>query len=176
MTTISPLFSAGSFQSFQPRFSEEFVFGSNMSEPVAKVARTEETVEEAEDMHLRPADNVDTWSTNDSSDLLFWTICLSSGNLTLWKIAIWLSKNCQKLDIFSKKFARNFHFFQKNGNFFFLKEENFWQFFWKNENFWLFFDSQMAIFRRVSWELWIVSFVFNIVGNVRTALDNLYCI
>ena len=34
-------------------------------------------------------------------------------------------KNCQKLDIFSKKNAKNFHFFSKkiaNGNFFFLNE------------------------------------------------------
>ena len=29
------------------------------------------------------------------------------------KIAIWLSKNCQKLDIFFKKIARNFLFFSK---------------------------------------------------------------
>ena len=42
-----------------------------------------------------------------------------SRNLTLRKIAISLSKNCQKLDIFFKK------------------------------NVWQFFDSQMAIFRRV---------------------------
>ena len=33
--------------------------------------------------------------------------------LTLRKIAIWLSKNCQKLDFFSKKIAKNFHFFPK---------------------------------------------------------------
>ena len=31
-------------------------------------------------------------------------------NLTLRKIAIWLSKNCQKLDIFSQKNAKIFHF------------------------------------------------------------------
>ena len=41
--------------------------------------------------------------------------------LTLRKIAIWLSKNCQKLDIFSKKIAKNFHFFQKNCHFWQLK-------------------------------------------------------
>ena len=34
-------------------------------------------------------------------------------HLTLRKIAIWLSKNCQKLDIFFKKIAKNVHFFSK---------------------------------------------------------------
>ena len=73
-----------------------------------------------------------------------------SYNLTLRKIAIWLSINCPKLDIFSK----NFHFFQKNWQ---------WQFFWKNmkifgnffekmSTFWQIFDSQMVIFRRVRFQ------------------------
>ena len=41
--------------------------------------------------------------------------------LTLRKIAICLSKNCKKLDIFKRKIAKNFHFFQKS----FLKK---WKF------------------------------------------------
>ena len=42
--------------------------------------------------------------------------CLSpGGKLTLRKIAIWMSKNCQKLDIFSKKFIRIVIFFNKIG-------------------------------------------------------------
>ena len=49
-------------------------------------------------------------------------------DLTIRKIFIWLSKNCQKLDIFSKKIAKNFHFSSKNcqrlGNFLTFK----WQF------------------------------------------------
>ena len=36
-----------------------------------------------------------------------------SPQLTLWKIAIWLSKNCQKLYFF-KKIEKNCHFFQQN--------------------------------------------------------------
>ena len=35
-------------------------------------------------------------------------------NLTFRKIAIRMSKNCQKLDMFFKKIAKSFHFFQKN--------------------------------------------------------------
>ena len=48
------------------------MFGSSMAEPEppAKVARPEPEVDE-EDMMLRPADSVDTWGANDSSDLLF---------------------------------------------------------------------------------------------------------
>ena len=53
-----------------------------------------------------------------------------SSNLTLRKIAIWMSKNCQKLDIFFKKIYKNFHFFQQNCQ---------WQFFWKNKKFGHFF-------------------------------------
>jgi len=59
--------------------------------------------------------------------------------LTLRKIAIWLSKNCQKLDTFFKKIAKNFHFFQKKlpfaklcqvfGNFLTVK----WQFYGGSE-------------------------------------------
>ena len=73
-------------------------------------------------------------------------------HLTLRKIAIWLSKNCLKKSHFFKKIAKNFRFFQKNCQ---------WQFFWKKwkflaiffekmSSFWQFFDSQMAIFRKVS--------------------------
>ena len=57
--------------------------------------------------------------------------------LTLRKIAIWISKNCQKLDIFFKKIAKNFHFFLKKLTLEIMS------------SFWQFFDSQMAIFRRV---------------------------
>ena len=35
-------------------------------------------------------------------------------NLTYRKIANWMSKNCQKLDIFFKKIDKNCHFFQQN--------------------------------------------------------------
>ena len=54
-------------------------------------------------------------------------------NLTLRKIAIWLSKNCPKLDIFQKKIAKNFHFFKKIaiGNFFWKKMKIFGFFFLK---------------------------------------------
>ena len=69
---------------------------------------------------------------------------LSPVHLTLWKIAIWMSKNCQKLDIFFKKIAKNFHFFKKIaiGNFFeknkifFCKNVEFLAIFWQsNSNF-----------------------------------------
>ena len=66
-------------------------------------------------------------------------------DLTLRKIATWLSKNCQK----------TWHFFQKNCqklSFFFNKiaKDKFWQFFLKKmSSFGPFFDIQMAIFRRV---------------------------
>ena len=53
---------------------------------------------------------------------------ISDVYLTLRKIAIWLSKNCQKLDIFSKKIAKNFHFFLKNCH---------WQFFWSPLSLWV---------------------------------------
>ena len=47
--------------------------------------------------------------------------CTEGNYLTLRKIAIWLSKNCQKLDIFFKKIDKNCHFLaifgQSNGNF-----------------------------------------------------------
>ena len=55
-------------------------------------------------------------------------------DLTLRKIAIWLSKNCQKLDIFFKKIVKNCHFLS-----IFLK---------KCQDIWQFFDIQLAIFRR----------------------------
>ena len=60
-------------------------------------------------------------------------------NLTLRKIAIWLSKNCQRLDIFSKKLTKFVIFVNKI----------FVNLFEKMSSFWQFFDSQMAIFRRV---------------------------
>ena len=65
---------------------------------------------------------------------------LFSQVLTLRKIAIWLSKNCQKLDIFSKKISKNLIFFKKLPLAIFLK---------KMSCFWQFLDIQMAIFRRV---------------------------
>ena len=39
------------------------------------------------------------------------------GDVTLRKIAICLSKNCQKLDIFFKKIVKIFIFFEKNVKF-----------------------------------------------------------
>ena len=57
------------------------------------------------------------WSFNNESTarlyvhLQYWsdsrqcTGCLTGNNLTLRKIAIWLSKNCQKFSFFSKKIA-----------------------------------------------------------------------
>ena len=65
----------------------------------------------------------------------------SQVNLTLRKIAIWMSKNCQTLENF---FCQKFSFFQKMnifGNFFF-----------KFQVFGNFFDIQLAIFRRVRGE------------------------
>jgi len=60
-------------------------------------------------------------------------------------VAIWLSKNCPKLDIFSKKLSKNF----------WKKKEHFLQFFWREmSSFGRFFDSQMAIFRRVRCQIW----------------------
>ena len=49
-----------------------------------------------------------------------------TSNLTLRKIANWMSKNCQKLVIFFKKIDKNCHFFQQNCH---------WQFCWKNVKF-----------------------------------------
>ena len=57
-----------------------------------------------------------------------------SWELTLQKIAIWLSKNWQKLDIFKNKNSQKFSFFFKKiaigifGNFFNYKMSSFWQF------------------------------------------------
>ena len=53
-------------------------------------------------------------------------------DLNLRKIAIWMSKNCQKLDIFQQNWQK-LSFFQQiaNGNFL-EKNYNFWQLFWKN--------------------------------------------
>ena len=45
-----------------------------------------------------------------SSYNFFWNIWI---HLTLRKIANWMSKNCQKLDIFFKKIDKNCHFFNK---------------------------------------------------------------
>ena len=78
--------------------------------------------------------------------------CTLGCHLTLQKIAIWLSKKCQKLDIFFQKIAKNFLFFFKkiaNGNFFWKKWKFLAIFLEKMSSFWQFFDSQMAIFRRV---------------------------
>ena len=91
--------------------------------------------------------------------------CGADPDLTLRKVAIWMSKNskknwknvqknCQKLSFFSKNCQKLSFFFQKiaNGNFL-EKKDNFWQFFEKKcQRFWQFFDSQMTIFRRV-WSL-----------------------
>ena len=56
-----------------------------------------------------------------------------SHELTLRKIAIWMSKNCQKFDIFFKKNWQKFSFFQKNcqWQFFGQKMTIFVNFFWK---------------------------------------------
>ena len=59
---------------------------------------------------------------HDNELWVSWVVnCHVTENLTLRKIAIWLSKNCQKPDIFSKKIAQNFHFFQKNCHWLFFK-------------------------------------------------------
>ena len=63
-------------------------------------------------------------------------------DLTLLKIAIWLSKNCQKLDIFWKKIAKNFHFFKKNCQ---------WQFFWKISKFLAIFFWKNVKFLAIFW-------------------------
>ena len=61
--------------------------------------------------------------------------CLTVQELTLRKTAIWMSKNCQKLEIFFKKIDKNCHFFNKIaiGNFIEINNNfiHFWQFFWK---------------------------------------------
>ena len=67
--------------------------------------------------------------------------CSTSGNrLTLWKIAIWMSKNCKTLVIIYKQIAKIFLFFQKivNGNFF-GKKDTFWTFFENNVKFFVIF-------------------------------------
>ena len=61
--------------------------------------------------------------------------------LTLGKIAIWLSKNCQKLEIFFKKIDKNCLFFSTKLPMAILLK--------KNDNFCQFFDIQMSIFCRV---------------------------
>ena len=90
------------------------------------------------------------WSVGERSDRSASAILHQDMEHWTWPsghIAIWLSKNWQKLDIFSQKIAKNFHFFQKNCH---------WQFFWtkwqflsiflkKMSSFWQFFDSQMAM-------------------------------
>ena len=69
-------------------------------------------------------------------------------NLTLWKIAIWLSKNCQKLDIFFKKIDKKCHFFNKIaiGNFV-EKNDTFCQFFWKK-------CQSFGNFLTFKWQFW----------------------
>ena len=57
-----------------------------------------------------------------------------------------MSKNYQKLEIFSKKFCQNFLFLSKNCHWQFLAI-----FLEKMSSFWQFFDSQIAILRRVSY-------------------------
>ncbi|XP_005113094.1 flocculation protein FLO11 [Aplysia californica] len=68
------LSSSSSLHSYRGRFQEEFVFGSSLTEPEPppKVAKSE-PVDDPDSMTLRPADEqeLDTWSTNNSSDLLF---------------------------------------------------------------------------------------------------------
>lgn len=66
--------SGTTLQSYRGRFQEEFVFGSNMSEPEpTPQPSSPEPVDDHESMMLRPAEeeNVNIWSTNNSSDLLF---------------------------------------------------------------------------------------------------------
>ena len=60
-----------------------------------------------------------------------WGFTTVNLNLTLRKIAIWMSKNCQKLDFFFL-IDKNCHFFNQiaNGNFV-EKNDNFCQFSWK---------------------------------------------
>jgi len=82
--------------------------------------------------------------------------------LTLWKIAIWMSKNCSKLDNFSKKLPKIFIFSKKLP-------------FWKMSCFWQFFDIQMSIFWRVrSWscEQWTVQVDVNLLA---VSLSRLSC-
>ena len=68
------------------------------------------------------------WRTNKN-----WGDPVNTGDLTLRKIAIWMSKNWPKLDIFFKRIDKNFHFFQKN---FFQKNVKFLAIFWQsNGNF-----------------------------------------
>ena len=57
-------------------------------------------------------------------------------SLILRKIAKWMSKNCQKLDIFSKKLAK-IVIFQQNCQ---------WQFCWKNDNFCQFLKKKKSSF------------------------------
>ena len=70
-------------------------------------------------------------------------MCPICCQLTLRKIAIWLSKNWQKLDIFSQKIDKNFHFFQKNCH---------WQFFWKKWQFLAIFFEKNVKFLPIFWQ------------------------
>ena len=56
-----------------------------------------------------------TWSLTNMTNVTM--------NLTLWKIAIVMSKNCQNPYFFFLNCRKFSYFFEKN--------ENFWQFFWK---------------------------------------------
>ena len=73
--------------------------------------------------------------------------------LTLRKIAIWLSKIYQKLNIFFKKIAKSFIFLKKFTKFsFFFQMKSFGNFFGKNVKLLAIFWHQMANFRRVKWQ------------------------
>ncbi|KAK6979847.1 flocculation protein FLO11 [Biomphalaria glabrata] len=68
------LSSSGNLQSYKGRFQEDFQFGSAIKEKEPEpVIKPEEPPVDPDALMLRPAEEVDTstWSTNDSSDLLF---------------------------------------------------------------------------------------------------------
>ena len=87
-----------------------------------------------------------------------------SPHLTLRKIAIWLSKNCQKLDIFSKQLPKIVIFSKKLPIAFLKKERQFRA---------IFFYIQMAIFWRVRkvntspWQRYKCEAVFVTLSNLR---------
>ncbi|KAK0065616.1 flocculation protein FLO11 [Biomphalaria pfeifferi] len=68
------LSSSGNLQSYKGRFQEDFQFGSAIKEKEPEpVIKPEEPPVDPDALMLRPAEEVDTstWSTNNSSDLLF---------------------------------------------------------------------------------------------------------
>ncbi|CAL1547405.1 unnamed protein product [Lymnaea stagnalis] len=63
---------SGNLQSYRGRFQQDYQFGSVIKDP-EPAPKPVEPVEDPDSMMLRPAeeDDTNTWSTNDSSDLLF---------------------------------------------------------------------------------------------------------